>query len=238
MQVVPVSRTAVGADRMLVSASVEVDSRIPAGRVGGMGLDVLSTASRLVVLVPDAGVDPNELAEEIRRLDPDGRLEVVYLALAPAADVDEPWVRRQLVTLGSLTRDGRPAVELRVEETKDWIRALEPIYRSGDALVCLRATASWWPWWGRPSFAETLARAFDATVVEVEGLTLGGRPSSFRLVRSLLGTVPFLIVAGFLAVQIPLERSLKAPGWERQGIQVLLLGIELSLIWLWETRVM
>ena len=93
-------------------------------------------------------------------------------------------------------------------------------------------------WGGGRGLAETLARTFDATVVEVEGLTLGGRPSSFGWVRSLLGMVPFLIVAGFLAVQIPLERSLTAPGWERQGIQVALLGVELSLIWLWETRAM
>jgi len=238
MQVIPVSWTTVEAQGMLVPASVEARPEAPAGGPADIGLDVLARASRLIVLVPDAGVDPNELAEEVRRLDPDRRLEVVYLALTPSADVDEPWVRRELVTLGSLTRDGRPSVELRTEATKDWIRAVGPIYRPGDALVCLRGRNLRANLGRRPRLAETLARAFDATVVEVEGLTLGGRPSSYGLVRSLLGTVPFLVVAGFLAIQIPLERSLMAPGWERQGLQVLLLGVELSLIWLWETRVM
>ncbi|HSB91010.1 MAG TPA: hypothetical protein VLD63_13415 [Anaerolineales bacterium] len=218
----------------MVEASAAL--RLPARH--GLGLDVLATATRLVILVPEAGVDPTEMAEQVRRLDPEGRLAIMYVGLATASEADELWLRRELVTMGSLTRDGRPSVELRVEEGKDWIAALAPVYRAGDALVCLRAHDPWMRWRRRPRLAEALARAFDATVVELDGLHLGGRPSRLSSIRSLLGTVPFLIVAGFLALQVPLERQQTGPAWQHQVLQVILLVVEISLIWLWETRVM
>lgn len=237
MQVVPVTSDARLEHAMgptLVDASAAL--RSPARH--GLGLDVLATATRLVILVPEAGVDPNEMAEQVRRLDPESRLAIIYVALAATSEADEPWLRRELVTMGSLTRDGRPSVELRVAEGKDWIAALAPVYRAGDALVCLRARDPWMRWRRRPRLAEALARAFDATVVELDGLHIGGRPSRLGWIRSLLGTVPFLIVAGFLALQVPLERHQTGPAWQHQVLQVILLVVEISLIWLWETRVM
>ena len=237
MQVVPVTSDAPLEHAMgptLVEASPALRSRARHGLV----LDVLAAAARLVVLVPEDGVDPTEVAEQVRRLDPEGRLAIIYVALATAAEADELWLRRELVTMGSLTRDGRPGVELRVEEGKDWIAALAPVYRAGDALVCLRAPDPWLRWRRRPRLAEALARAFDATVVELDGLHLGGRPSRLGWIRSLLGTVPFLIVAGFLAVQVSFGRHQTGPAWEQQALQVILLVVEVSLIWLWETRVM
>jgi hypothetical protein len=237
MQVVPVTSDAPLEHAMgptLVDASAALRSQAR----HGLGLDVLAPATRLVVLVPEAGVDPTEMAEQVRRLDPEGRLAIIYLALAAASEADESWLRRELVTMSSLTRDGRPGVELRVEEGKDWIAALAPVYRAGDALVCLRGQDPWWRWRRRPRLAEALAQAFDATVVELDGLHLGGRPSRLGWVRSLLGTVPFLIVAGFLAVQVSLEGQLTGPAWQHQALLGLLLVVEISLIWLWETRVM
>jgi hypothetical protein len=217
---------------------VEASAALRSHARPGLGLEVLATATRLVVLVPEAGVDPTEIAVQVRRLDPEGRLGILYVALAATSEADESWLRRELVTMGSLTRDGRPDVELRVEQRKDWIAAVAPVYRAGDALVCLRGPDPRVRWRRRPRLAEALAQAFDATVVELEGMHLGGRPSRLGWIRSLLGTVPFLIVAGFLALQVSLERHQAGPASQHQALQIVLLAVEISLIWLWETRVM
>src|SRR3990172_12420467 len=121
MQFLPVSMRTTGTERVLVAPSAEVGSQTQPCLATEVGLDVLSSASRLVVLVPPAGVDPNALADEVRPLDSGQRLLILFLALAPAREIDEAWVRRELITLGSLTRETRRRVELRIEPARDWV---------------------------------------------------------------------------------------------------------------------
>jgi hypothetical protein len=233
MQFVPGSWT----DDAVSFVSVEAGRGIHAGALQ-VGQDALSTATRLVILVPDDGVDSIELAEEVRRLDPDGRMRVLFLALAPGDHDDEPWLHRLLVTLTSLTRGGRPGVEWQVAKTRSWQEAVQAVHRAQDALMCLRGRNPLARRDRATRLAEELARVLDTTVVEVQGLRLGGRPSQLHWVRSLMGVVPFIIVAGFLVVQVRIEQVLAGPSWEHQALQALVLAVEVSLIWLWETRMM
>ena len=235
MQVLPVSTRTIGPDRVLVAPTGAASSRTRPSPVTEVGLDVLSSASRLVVLVPPAGVDPNALADEVRQLDSGQRLLILFLALAPAREIDEAWVRRELITLGSLTQEARRRVELRIEPARDWMEAVRQVRHEGDVLVCLEGDGV--SAWRRPrrSLAETLALTFGGPVVELRGLHLGGLPSGGGLARTLRGTVSFLIIAALLGVQIEIERNLTLMGWTRPALQAVLLGVELWLIWRWET---
>jgi hypothetical protein len=229
---------ATGTERVLVAPSAEASSQTRPGLATEVGLDVLSSATRLVVLVPAAGVDPNALADEVRNLDSGHKLLILFLALAPAREIDEAWVRRELITLGSLTHEARRRVELRIEPTRDWMEAVRQVRHEGDVFLCLEG--DWIPAWRRPrrGLAETLALTFGGPVVELRGLHLGGLPSGGGLARSLRGAVTFLIIAAFLGVQIGIERNLALMGWMRPALQAVLLGVELWLIWRWEARAM
>jgi hypothetical protein len=191
-----------------------------------------------VVLVPQAGVDTNALAEEVRNQDSGQRLLILFLALAPVREIDEAWVRRELITLGSLTRESRRRVEFRIEPTRDWMEAVRQVRHDGDVLLCLEGDGV--PAWrrARQGLAETMALTFGGPVVELRGLHLGGLPSGGGLARTLRGAVSFLIIAAFLGVQVEIERNLAMVGWTRLALQALLLGVELWLIWRWETGAM
>ena len=236
MQVLPVSTRTTGTERVLVAPTEAASSRTRPGLATEVGLDVLSSTRRLVVLVPPAGVDPNALADEVRKLDTGQRLLILFLALAPSREIDEAWVRRELITLGSLTRETRRRVELRIEPAQDWMEAVRQVRHEGDVLLCLEGDGS--PARRRPrrGLAEALALAFGGPVVELRGLHLGGLPSRGGLARTLSGTVSFLLIAALLGVQIEIERNLALMGWTRPALQVLLLGVELWLIWRWESR--
>jgi len=238
MQFLPVSMRTTGTERVLVTPSAEPSSQTRPGLATEVGLDVLSSATRLVVLVPPAGVDPNALADEVRQLDSGQRLLILFLALAPAREIDEAWVRRELITLGSLTHEARRRVELRIEPVRDWMEAVRQVHHEGDVFVCLEGDGV--PAWrrSRRGLAETLALTFGGPVVELRGLHLGGLPSGGGLARTLRGTVSFLIIAALLGVQIEIERNLALMGWTRPALQVVLLGVELWLIWRWESRAM
>jgi hypothetical protein len=227
-----------GTERVLVAPAVEASSQTRPGPATEVGLDVLSSAARLVVLVPPAGVDPNALADEVRKLDSGQRLLILFLALAPVRETDEAWVRRELITLGSLTHEARRRVELRIEPVRDWIEAVRQVCHEGDVFVCLEGDRV--PGWKRPrrGLAETLALTFGGPVVELRGLHLGGLPSGGGLARTLRGSVSFLIIAAFLGVQIEIGRNLALTGWERPALQALLLAVVLWLIWRWESAAM
>jgi hypothetical protein len=235
MQVLPVSTRTIGSERVLVAAAGAASSPIRPSSATEVGLDVLASASRLVVLVPSAGVDPNALADEVRQLDSGQRLLILFLALAPAREIDEAWVRRELITLGSLTQEARRRVELRIEPARDWMEAVRQVRHEGDVLLCLEGDGV--PAWRRPrrGLAETLALTFGGPVVELRGLRPGGLPSGGGLARILRGAVSFLIIAAFLGVQIGIERNLALMGWPRPALQSILLGVELWLIWRWES---
>jgi len=235
MQFLPVSMRTSGTERVLVASTAEANSQTRPSLATEVGLDVLSSASRLVVLVPPAGADPSALADEVRKLDSGQRLLILFLALAPTRETDEAWVRRELITLGSLTREPRRRVELRIEPARDWMGAVRQVRREGDVFVCLQGDGV--PSWRRPrrGLAETMALAFGGPVVELRGVQLGGLPSGGGLARTLRGAVTFLIIAAFLGVQIGIERNLALVGWTRPALQAVLLGVELWLIWRWET---
>jgi hypothetical protein len=112
------------------------------------------------------------------------------------------------------------------------------VRHEGDVLLCLEGDGG--PAWRRPrrGLAETLALTLGGPVVELRGLHLGGLPSGGGLARTLRGAVSFLIIAAFLGVQIEIERNLSLMGWTRPAFQAILLGVELWLIWRWESRAM
>src|SRR5512141_2792501 len=97
---------------------------------------VQTPAKRLIVLVPQPEVDEAALARRVWAMALSGRCEVLYVALVRDAD-EEARVRRSLALLTSITRDDRLQVASQWVFQSQWLKALRPLYRPGDVIVCL-----------------------------------------------------------------------------------------------------
>src|SRR5688572_6714012 len=89
---------------------------------------------RLVVLVP-ADSDYTTATRRIWELAVATGSSVLLLSLCKDR-AEEPSLRRQLVTMSALVRDGRISTEANVEIGTNWLHFVKANYQAGDMIVC------------------------------------------------------------------------------------------------------
>jgi hypothetical protein len=196
---------------------------------------VLTSAKRLIVLVPQPEVDEAVLARRVWTLALSGRSEVLYVALVRDLD-DEARARRSLALLTSITRDDRLRVTSQVVFQSQWLTALRPLYQPGDAIVCMAEQTV--KRLGRSALllSEQLAAEFGEVVRVLDGVSVEQHPAHREVWPLFRSAVPFAIIAGFLEFQMWATTQL-IRGAASNTVLALSVVVEFSLIWLWVSRV-
>jgi hypothetical protein len=168
--------------------------------------DFIPPAHRLVVLVFDAEDGEMELARRIWLFASPRGLDVLYLSLNSNPG-EEPLARRRLATLAALTRDARTRVETMLSFDRDWRVAVRRIARPQDVVICSSEQIVTVRGHKRQPLDQVLASELDVPVIVL--WNHAGRvphPPATVATRRALGALPYLIVAGFFALQLQIAQ--------------------------------
>src|SRR5512143_349730 len=115
---------------------------------------------RLIVLVPESGIDTALTARKVRELANllDRRIQFIGRCQDAAL---EPGIRRQLVTLSAIARDDKISTEVKVELGKGWLEVVKSNWQPGDRIVCFAGQQGGLL---RRQLGDILSATLDATV--------------------------------------------------------------------------
>jgi len=188
----------------------------------------LPPANRLVVLVPEGAIDLNDLAARIGRLAGEDRCEV-FLLIAPASPDDKFSARESVSTLAATIRSEELPVQIRVDSGGNYLKALKPILRPGDLLVCYAEMAPGEVVQNQP-FIDVLASATHLPVVALPGALPHPKTHiSPRIQEALMVLACLATIIAFFGFQVWLDHALA--GTVKTVLEVLSVLLEIRLIW-------
>lgn len=189
-----------------------------------------SSIRRLIILIPDVDSITAELAHEIWKLASPSGLDVLFFGICSNIR-EEPYLRRELVTMAAAIQDSRISVDIRIELGNDWIEIVRTILRSGDTLVCLSGQQEGLQ---HGSLSQVFNSNLGAPVYILSGLhslTKSSRSDFFSQLVSWVGSI--VIILGFFWIQVKIEQMPK--DWAHTTLIYLSIFIEIGLIWLWNS---
>lgn len=206
----------------------KLDERPPAIELTPASLPDPQPARRLIVLVPQAGVDSALTARKIWELANalDGRVQ--FLGLSSDA-AHEPGLRRQLVTLSAIVAGGNILVDTKIEIGNSWLNAVKSEWREGDVIICFEEHRL-----GiiRRTLSQVLESKLKATVYVITGMPqTDEQPRRNWAVNTIAWAGSILIILAFFGLQIKLTQF---PGqWTQTALLYISLFTEGASIWAW-----
>jgi hypothetical protein len=167
----------------------------------------LRPTRRLVVLVPEGGLDETDLARRVWLLASHASLRVLFLGRSPDQESDSD-VRRRLALLAAAVHQGEVNAQASVVIGKSWLRAVEGVLTGGDLLVCAAGHKISHRIIARTGLGDALAETFQVPVYLLGGLPVGHSPAFGKQLRSLVAwavSIAFLIA--FSGLQIWLSQN-------------------------------
>lgn len=170
----------------------------------------LRPTQRLVVLVPEDGLDEGALARRVWQLACGAALNVLFLGRSPDPESVAP-TRRQLALLAAAVRQGDVSARASVVVGVSWLQAVEDVLQNGDLLVCIAGHRVSYLVVGRRRLGDVLARTFKTPVYLLGGLHLSRSPVLVQRARALVAwSISIAILVGFAGLQIWLSRNVSA----------------------------
>jgi hypothetical protein len=188
----------------------------------------VESAHRLIVLVP-AGLDASLVARRLRELEQTTGMPVLLLSICKER-ADEPALRRELVTLASLLKDGRHSLELEVEPGTDWMKVVRNHYEVGDMLVCFDGQQTGLL---QKPLSQLLESNFKADVYVLPGLDL--QEAEANALSQVVAWLGFLvIILGFGLLQVKIVQA--SDNWLQNILLILSILPEFWLLHYWAGR--
>jgi hypothetical protein len=186
-------------------------------------------AGRLLALVP-ADVDYSIPMKRIWELATTTGLPIQLIGLCndPA---QEPSLRRELVTISALIRDGRVRVDANVEIGTNWVEVVKRTLQPGDRIVCFAEQQV--GLFHRP-LSQILQSNIKMPVYILSGLTSPDGPRSshwFSQLMAWMGSIG--IIAGSALLQIRIASL--SQDWAQTSLLILSVIGEAWLIWSWNS---
>ena len=186
-------------------------------------------AGRLIVLIP-ADIDHSLATKRLWEIAATTGMNVQLISLCKDLS-QEPSMRRELVTMSALMRDGRVRVEAKVEIGTNWVEVVKRNLQSGDMIVCFaeqRAGLTHKP------LSQILQSNLKTPVYILSGLTSpDGLRSSHWLSQSMgwMGSIGIIAVSALLQIQI----TSLSQNWAQTILLILSVIGEAWLIWGWNS---
>lgn len=182
---------------------------------------------RLIVLVPDLGIDDAEMARQIWEIASPPRLTVLYLGLCRHS-AEEAQMQRRLITLSALTSDPRVSVKTRLEFGNAWPPKVKATLRADDIIVCHAEQRA--GFWHTP-----LSRVLETLGAPVWTLSGFYEPMNASMAEPLkeiiFWVISIAILIGFTFIQIRVVRLSK--DWAQSILLYLSILVEAGLLWAW-----
>lgn len=191
----------------------------------------LQDITRLVVLVPEAGLQPGWLKSVLGRLNVPDDVEIALVGLIGANRTDRAE-RRRLSALSLRLREEYPGAYGQLINRDNWACALQGFTQSHDLLVCFSEQQVADGFSNRQPLSQALMHALSLPVIEVAGAYPTPAMRLWASAKRLLFQVfPFVIVGLFFWLQAQISA-------QAQGVvyQVAIGGsviVELGLIFVW-----
>lgn len=190
----------------------------------------LQPARRLIVLVPRLDADLTAATRRVWELAnaTDAHIQFLGLYSDPA---QEPSLRRELVTMSAMVKDGRVSAEAIVIFGKDWVAVVKSRWQAGDTVVCFdeqRVGLS------RKPLSQVLLSDLDVPLYILSGLYPQNDSHSNWTAQLVAWIGSLAIILGFLVLQvktIPLAKD-----WTIV-LQLLSIPVEAWSIWVWNSLV-
>lgn len=184
---------------------------------------------RLIVLVPESEADTAEAARKIWELANALGSRVKFLGLCKDA-AREPSLRRQIVTLSALVRDGNVSVDSKIEFGSNWLKVVKSNWREGDVIVCFEEQQTGF---ARRPLRQILESNLNATVYVLSGVQQPRRLHSNWPFNAMAWAGSIGIIAGFFLAQVKLVQL--PQDWAHTSLLYLSLVAEAGLIWTWNS---
>ena len=188
----------------------------------------LEPAGRLIVLL-SVDADSSLLTKRIWKLAMTTGMPIQFIGLCKDPS-EEPRLRRELVTLSALIRDGRVRAEAKVEIGANWVDVVKQNYQTGDMIVCFpeqRAGLLQKP------LSQILQSDLKAPVYILPGLAPENPSRSTWLSQILTWAGSIAIILGSAVLQIQITSL--SQNWAQTTLLVLSVIAEAWLIWGWNS---
>ena len=186
---------------------------------------------RLVILVPDQGLEAPALAQWLASRVSLHRPSILFLSVVQSLN-EEPCAWLQLSDLIAWTNGLPTKVESELIQGKSWIDAVYEAWQPGDLVICQAGQTISMPGAERYPLGVALCNRLDAPVLVLTGLYRESlrRPRT-RTAEVAWWGVALALVAAFGVLQIWISRI--ATGWASQFLLILSVLAEVGLIWIW-----
>jgi len=185
-------------------------------------------SGRLIVLVSETEMDISLLAHKVWELANSVGCHVQFLGLCRDA-VQEPSLRRRLITLSAMVQDGYLFTDIKVEHGKNWLDIVRSNWQPGDVLACIAEQRTGWM---HQPLTQILEAKLGASVVVLSGLHENqSRSKWFSTSIVWIGSISLII--GFFWLQSKIIQMPK--DWAHTLLLYLSLFIEIGLISGWNS---
>jgi hypothetical protein len=187
--------------------------------------------NRLVVLLPDQEADENKLSRQIYALAQDHRLDVLLVSLVNDPG-NEYRALRRMTSLAAIIRDTWVDVETQVLFGHNWIKAIKPILKPGDLIICSEGQTTSHHLVQRKPLASTLVTTLHRPVHII--------PNYFEAEPSLwpgwIKRLPYwigvaVILVGFFFIETDVSHAIR--DWAGQLTLLLMVLVEAGIIFGW-----
>lgn len=207
----------------------KLDSKYETLSISSASQADLESARRLIVLVPSLEVDLTAVTRRVWELANATGSHVQFLGLYDNPE-QESSLRRQLVTMSAMVRDGKVSAEVDVIFGKDWVDAVKTRFRSDDTVMCFaeqRVGSS-----ARP-LSQVLQSELNVQLYILSGLyprnnTQLNWPSE---IAAWMGSIA--IIFGFFLLQVKVNHLTQ--DWMHVLLLLLSIPAEITIIWGWNS---
>jgi hypothetical protein len=188
---------------------------------------VIESTHNLIVLVSSLEADLSAMARRVWQLASASSAHIIFLALY-SNSVQQPGLRRELVSMAAMVSDGAVSAEVAVLEGTDWVGAVRSLSKAGDVVVCLgeqRVGAS------RKSLSQVLQSQLDLPLYILSGFypQKAVRPNWISQAAAWGGSIA--ILAGFFLLQVRIDDLTQ--NWSQSVFFFMSVLLEIAIIWVW-----
>lgn len=203
-----------------------IDLNTPALPVAATSGPEFDSVRRLLVVVPSREPDPVLMTSRIWEVAnaTGSRVQFVGLCSDP---VEEPGLRRALVTMSAMLNSTPLVAEVETVVGKDWVEAIRSRWQAGDLVVC---PADVRIGFSRRTLSQVLQSGLDAPLYVLTGIYPQSDLRPGWQARAAAWTGSIAILLGFFILQARLGDF--AGGWTTT-LQLLSIPLEAWSIWAW-----
>ncbi|SRR5690349_18110643 len=198
-----------------------------AEEIRSVSADLKPTGRLIVLIPPDA--DHALATKHIWKLAMTTGMPIQLIGLCKEL-AQEPSIRRELVTMSALIRDGRVCAEAKVEIGTDWVEVVKHNAQPGDMIVCFAEQRA--GLFQKP-LSQILQSNMKTSVYILSGLLPENPARSNWFSQSLAWMGSIGIIAGSAVVQFQITSL--AQNWAQTALMIVSIIGEIGLIWGWNS---